>query len=248
VELVELGQTACAFIVLAIIVSSVISSVTGMAGGILMFTSMGVYIPMNPLIAIHGTVQLFANASRCWFLRRALLPAMCLPFAIGAIIGAAVTTVFIARYLTELIPLLILCLLIGYTLFKPSRMPDLRIRDKNFFWVGIATGSLGIIAGAVDPLLAAFFLRDDLAKEEVVANKSMMQLVTHLTKIPAFVYLGFAFREHLGMLALFSVAGIGGTWLGVYLLGHVNTRLFFKLMRAALFLAGLRVIYQIVTH
>lgn len=244
-EIVDLGQAATALILLAIIAASVISSVTGMAGGVLMFTAMGMYIPMNPLIAIHGTVQLFANASRVWFLRRALLPPMCIPFSIGAIIGAAVTTLFIARYLTELLPLLILCALIGYTLFRPAHLPDLKIRNGNFFWVGLGTGSLGIIAGAVDPLLAAFFIRDDLAKEEVVANKSMMQLVTHVTKIPAFVFLGFVFAEHLGMLALFSLAGIGGTWLGVYLLGHINTRLFFTLMRIALFLAGLRVLYQI---
>lgn len=60
------------------------------------------------------------------------------------------------------------------------------------------TGSLGILAGAVDPLLAAFFLRDDLTKEEVVANKSMMQLITHLTKVPAFIFLGFSFVENAG--------------------------------------------------
>jgi uncharacterized membrane protein YfcA len=244
-ELVELTNSALAAICAAIIVASIISSVTGMAGGLLMFTAMGLYIPLMPLIAIHGAVQVFANGSRSVFLWSAVRRRMCLPFAFGAMLGAAATTAFIARYLHETVPLLLLTLLIGYTLFKPARLPSLKIADHNFFWVGIATGSLGIVAGAIDPLLAAFFIRDDLSREQVVANKSMMQLITHLTKIPAFLYLGFNYAGHLSMIALFSIAGVLGTWFGVYLLGHMNNQWFFRLMRIALALAGLRLLWQL---
>lgn len=245
-ELIELSNLAIVFIVAVIIGATVISTVTGMAGGILMFSGMGVFVPMQPLIALHGTVQIFANASRSWFLRGHLRWQMCLPFGIGAIIGATATTLLVARYISETLPLLLLFGLIAYSLFRPARLPDLRIADRNFFWVGIATGSLGIVAGAIDPLLAAFFLREDLAKEEVVVNKSFMQLLTHLTKIPAFIYLGFSFQDHWQYILLFSIVGIVGTRFGVYLLHKIGNQLFFQLMRVALFLAGVRILYQLI--
>lgn len=245
-EAIDLSLTATLLVMVSIVAASVISSVTGMAGGILMFSAMNIFIPVRPLIAVHGVVQVFGNSARTWFLRRALRKAMCIAFAVGAIVGAAATTLFIARYASESIPLILLSILIFYTLFKPKSLPQLKIKDRNFFWVGLATGSLGILAGAIDPLLAAFFMRDDLSKEEVVANKSMMQLIAHLTKIPAFIFLGFSFIENIWLIALFSVTAVLSTRFGIYLLSRINDKLFFSLMWWALLIAGARVIYQLI--
>jgi uncharacterized protein len=245
-EVVDLSLTAILIVIGAIVVASIISSVTGMAGGILMFSAMNLFIPVKPLIAIHGVVQVFNNGARTWYLRTAMRWSMCAPFAVGAIIGATLTTLLIAKYATELIPLVLLTGLIFYTLFKPKQLPALKIKDRNFFWVGIATGSLGILAGAIDPLLAAFFLRDDLSKEEVVANKSMMQLIAHLTKVPAFIFLGFSFIDNAALIVVFSIAAVLATRLGVYLLSRIDDKVFFTLMWWALFLAGTRVVYQLV--
>ncbi len=244
-ELVELTPASILLIVIAIIVASVISGVTGMAGGVLMFAAMNVFIPLRPLIAIHGAVQIFNNAARSWYLRQHLLWSFCGPFALGAVLGALATTLVIAEYAGELVPLILLAALIFYTLFKPKHLPPLKVKPKNFVWVGVATGSMGIIAGAIDPLLAAFFLRDDMSKEEIVANKSMMQLVTHLTKIPAFLYLGFSFVDNFFLIALFSASAVLGTYFGIKLLNKIDRALFMRLMWWALFIAGLRVIYQL---
>ena len=243
--IIDLSVVAILLVLIAIVCSSIISSVTGMAGGILMFSAMNVFIPIRPLIAIHGVVQVFNNASRVWGLRKSVRWSMCCPFLIGAVAGVIITTMVFAHYTDEFVPLLLLALLIFYTLFKPSRLPHLKIRDRNFVWVGLVTGSLGIIAGAVDPLLGIFFLRDDLSKEEVVANKSMMQLITHLTKVPAFIFLGFSFADNIVLIALFSFAAVLGTQVGLHLLSRVNDKLFFMLMWWALFLSGIQVVSQL---
>ncbi|MGO3345864.1 MAG: hypothetical protein ACTIM4_11550 [Marinomonas sp.] len=67
---------------------------------------------------------------------------MCISFGFGTAIGAAITTFFIVRYVGQFFPLLILVLLIFYTLFKPKRMPHFNVNDRNFFWVGMATGCM----------------------------------------------------------------------------------------------------------
>ena len=247
-EVVDLSIAETALLLIAVAAASIISSVTGMAGGVLMFSAMNVFIPLRPLIAIHGAVQIFNNAARSWYLRTDLRLIMCGYFSVGAILGATITTLVIARYATELVPMMLLAGLIFYTLFKPKSMPKLKLTDRQFFWVGIATGSLGILAGAVDPLLAAFFMRDDLSKEEVVANKSMMQLVAHMTKVPAFIFLGFSFLDNLYLIVLFSIVAVVSTRFGLWLLSRINSGLFFRLMWWALCLAGVRVLYQIFQH
>ncbi|TBR42471.1 sulfite exporter TauE/SafE family protein [Marinomonas agarivorans] len=245
-DIVQLSNESLLWLSLAIALASMITSITGMAGGVLMFAAMSVYMPVRPLVAIHGIVQVFNNAARSWFLRSSIRWGMCLPFAVGAAIGALLTTLFIVEYVGEFFPLLLLVGLILYTLFKPKRMPQFKIPDRHFFGVGIATGAMGIIVGAIDPLLAVFFLRDDLTKEEVVSNKSLMQMFAHLTKIPAYLFLGFSFLDHAYLIAVLSLAAVIGARLGVTILRFIDVKVFFALMKLALFIAAGRIIYQLI--
>ena len=244
--IVELSHQALAILALAVAAASFITSLTGMAGGVLMFAAMNIYIPVRALVPIHGVVQMFNNATRSYHLRQDLRWSMVMPCSLRAILSAAATTVFIARYVGELFPLRIILVLTAYTVFRPVKAPPLKVSDKNFFWVGVATGSIGIIAGAVDPILAIFFLREDLSKESIVANKSMMQLVVHLTKIPAFIYLGFSFLEHADILIVLSLAGVVGGWLGVLALRRIQSQAFITLMKSALFISGAHILYQLI--
>lgn len=245
-DVVSLSNESLLWLSLAILLASSITSITGMAGGVLMFSAMSVFMPVKPLIAIHGVVQVFNNAARSWFLRGSIRWKMCWLFGIGAVLGASVTTLFIVQYVGEFFPLLLLVGLILYTLFKPKRMPQVKIQEKNFFWVGIATGAMGIIVGAIDPLLAVFFIRDDLTKEEVVANKSMMQMFAHLTKIPAFLFLGFSFIDNAPLIFILSIAAVLGAKIGVVILRYIDTKFFFTLMKLALLIAAGRIIYQLI--
>lgn len=245
-DVVYLSGESLIWLSLAIVLSSAITSITGMAGGVLMFSAMSVFMSIKPLIAIHGVVQVFNNAARSWFLRSHIRWSMCTPFLIGTVLGAALTTFFIVQYVGQFFPLLLLLLLIFYTLFKPKRLPQVKVKDKHFFWVGMATGCMGIVVGAIDPLLAVFFMRDDMTKEEIVCNKSLMQMFTHLTKIPAFLFLGFSFIDNAYVIVVLSVAAVLGAKLGILVLRYVSTRIFFLLMKLALLIAAGRIVYQLI--
>lgn len=244
VELVTLTHGTTALLAVVVFFAAALSATTGMAGGILMFLTMNVSIPLRPLIAIHGSVQIFNNAAQSFFLRGAIRWGMCGWFALGAVIGAAVTTVGLAKFVPEALTLGLLCAMTFYTLLRPSSLPALRLSDRNHLWLGVITGTVGIVAGAVDPILGAFLLREDLSKEEIVANKALMQLATHLTKIPAFVYLGFSFRDHLALIALFACAAVLGARFGVFLLARIKPKFFILAMKTAMWIVGLRVSYQ----
>ncbi len=245
-EVITLSLETTIWICIAIFSASLITSVTGMAGGVLMFAAMSQSMPLRPLIAIHGVIQIFSNAARCWFLAKHIRWGMCGTFSLGTILGSAAATFFLVNYVSEFMALSLLLILIVYTLFKPKKMPQILLSNYQFFGVGIITGAMGIIAGVIDPLLAVFFVRDDLSKEQVVATKSFMQLVTHLCKIPAFIYLGFSFMDNLPLILLLSTVAILGTQVGVRLLAVINSQMFFSLMKMALFISGAHISYQLV--
>ena len=246
-DVVSLTPGITALLAAVVFAAALLSSTTGMAGGILMFLTLNLAIPLRPLVAIHGTVQVFNNAAQSWLLRHALRWRMCAWFTVGVCIGAAATTIGLAQVVPEAVPLVLLTAMSFSALLRPPSLPPLRLSDRNHLWLGLATGSVGIIAGAVDPILGAFFLRDDLSKEEIVANKALMQMATHLTKIPAYLFLGFAFAEHLVLIGVLSIAALLGARTGVLLLQRMDPSRFFTLMRLAMWAVALRVAYQLVT-
>ncbi|WP_323843779.1 sulfite exporter TauE/SafE family protein [Microbulbifer magnicolonia] len=246
-ELGEISNLTMTLLLIACVVSAFISAVTGGAGGILMFAALNTAIPLRMLVPIHGAVQLMNNLARVFYVREHIRWDLCGPFFIGCTLGAGAMTVGLASLSWQQLPMALLAVLIFYTVFKPKKLPEIRLAPRNYFWVGIATGTLGILAGAVDPLLAAFFVRRDLSPQEIVANKSVMQAWCHALKIPAFIFLGFAFSDHLGLILLLTVAAVIGTRIGVALLNKLNSELFFNLMKVALLVAGIRIVYQLIT-
>lgn len=95
------------------------------------------------------------------------------------------------------------------------------------------------------PLMAPFFLRDDLTKEGIISTKSSVQTVGHLIKIPVFLSVGFPYMEHILLISILTIAAVIGTRVGVHLLGKINEKVFRVIFRSALFLAAVRLIYKV---
>ncbi|MDE1465129.1 sulfite exporter TauE/SafE family protein [Spartinivicinus poritis] len=246
-EVIDLSITTVVLLSLVAFVASLTSTVTGMGGGMLLFAAMNTVIPLRPLVALHGIVQFGNNLIRIYFLLTSIRWRIVIPFCIGALFGTIACVIVVEQLVNESIPLFILLVLITYTVFKPNKLPNLVIKDSNFLYVGVATGIIGILVGAIDPLLAVFFVRDDFSKEEVVANKSAMQCFTHLLKIPAYMYLGFSFLDHLEIILLLLAACAAGNYLGIKLLQKINKQFFFILLKLVLLIAGIRLGYQLLT-
>ena len=225
--------------------TSALSAATGMGGGVLLFTLMTLYFPMTILIPIHGIIQFFNNFFILIFLKGHIKKSLVTPFLFGSVFGLAAGAAVVNQIIQTKTPQIIIIVLILYTLFRPKKLPDLEFKHSNFFWVGLITGFLGLIAGAIDPVLGPFFVRKDLSKEEVIANKAFMQAVVHLAKVPIFIWLGFDYVPYLGFCLLTNIACIFGTKYGIVLLKKMNEQTFMTVFRIALMATGARMIYKV---
>ncbi len=226
--------------------TSALSAATGMGGGVLLFTIMTMYFPIQVIIPIHGVIQFFNNFLTLNFLKVYLRKTLMVPFIWGALPGIFLASLLLSRIIKTQAPQTIILALIIYSLFRPKQLPDLELKHKHFFWVGLITGFLGIIAGAIDPVLAPFFVRKDLTKEEVIANKAAMQAIVHFAKIPVFLSLGFDYLPYISFCLITNVACFFGTKFGIILLQKMSDNIFLKVFRFALLATGLRMAWKLI--
>lgn len=225
--------------------TAILSGVAGMGGGVALLAAMTFVVPYNALVPLHGTTQLISNSSRAIFLFKHIHKKIFLFFLIGMPMGVVIATELIRSLPSRVFPLILLASLIAYALFKPKKLPPLKIPVWAFALVGVIAGMLGILVGATGPFLAVFFLRDDLIKEEIVSTKATMQMAVHTLKIPAYFYLGFDYLSHWHIILILALSSLVGTRIGVSLLKKVKDTLFRKIYRIALFAALLRIAYMV---
>ena len=242
-----------AILILASFITSSISAVLGMGGGIILLGIMAIIIPEGYMvIALHGIIQLASNTTRTFVFRNFLKKELIKEFFIGAIIGVSISIAIIVLIIqffevqsanqiqAEFLKPLIGTFIIWYLFFKKKRKHQ---QNSSFTKVGFISGISSIFIGATGPLIAPFFLNKTLSKENVIANKAACQMITHMTKIPLFIYLFNVnyVSEYKLLLPLIIVVFIG-THFGKKILSFIPEQLFKKLFRIALLIIALRLI------
>ena len=194
------------------------------------------------MVPVHGVVQLTSNFTRSMALWRSvrwsLVAYYCPGMILGAWIGLQLYRGAGLPWFKPAIGGFVVASLL-WQRFKPKRLV---LPTWVFAPAGIGGGFLTITVGAAGPYLAAFFLRDDLDRHEIVATKAMIQTFGHLLKIPAFLSIGFPYLDHLPLILPLLLAVIGGTFLGTHLLRRMPERVFGRVFRTVLWILGVRLL------
>ena len=85
-----------AVLILAAFITSSISAVLGMGGGIILLGIMAIIIPEGYMvIALHGIIQLVSNISRAYVFREYLVNSVIKSFFVGSVTGLVLSTLII---------------------------------------------------------------------------------------------------------------------------------------------------------
>jgi uncharacterized protein len=212
----------------AAFLTSIVSGVLGMAGGVALIGIMAAVLPAAHVVPLHGMVQLFSNGSRTWLMRKDVVWRELLWFVLPLVVGVAIGTWLARTIRLQGLPQLVGAMLIAFVVWrrflanKRSHHVPLLAYALCGFFVGVA----GLFVGATGPMSAPVFRRDDWTPRQIVATMALAQAVGHFMKLPAFVALGFDYRPHLPMLACLFVAAFVGTWVGRRVLESVSRERF----------------------
>jgi len=244
-----------AILLIASFLTSSISAVLGMGGGIILLGIMSIIIPEGYMvIALHGVIQLISNSTRTFVFRNHIKKNIINKFTIGALIGVFISILiilFITQYynvnsadeikvdfLKPIIGIFIL-----WHLFLKKRIKKQNRKKKSFIYVGLIGGISSIFIGAIGPLIAPFFLKSELTKENIIANKAACQTITHLTKFPLFIYFfNVNYINELNTLFPLILAVYIGTNFGKKILHFIPEELFKKIFKYTLLIIALRLI------
>ena len=118
-------------------------------------------------------------------------------------------------------------------------------QNKTFYRVGGISGISTVFIGATGPLIAPFFLNQKLTKENIIANKAACQVITHLGKVPLFIFFfKVNYLEEYNVLLPLILAVFIGTNFGKQILKFIPDKIFKKLFKFILLIIAIKLIVE----
>jgi uncharacterized membrane protein YfcA len=221
--------------------TSAVTAVTGIGGGMMLIAIMPGFLPAAAIVPVHAVVQLFANSSRAMFGWRFLRWEFVLAFIAGSILGGSIAA-GIAREINLAYTPLFIAAYILFVTWGPAPKFN-KPPPGEFVIIGAIQTGLSMLVGATGPMSQAALMARGLQRDALVVSGALMTTFTHLTKVLLFALLGFSFIEFWQVILGMSIAVIVGALIGTRIRYQVPEALFRRILKWALTLLALRMIY-----
>ena len=177
-----MSAATAAFVLAAALLTSVLSGVFGMAGGLVLMGALALVLPVQAAFAAHGVIQIVANGGR------AALHARHVRWSIVGFYAVAAAAAGLAVAAVSFVPSKpALYLLLGLTpmlVWLPKDRVRLdAARPLHALVSGFLVTTLNLLAGVAGPLLDIFFVRTAMTRHQIVATKAATQVFSHLMKV-----------------------------------------------------------------
>lgn len=226
---------AAAIILVTTLVTSFISGIFGMAGGIILMAVLVALVSVAMAMIIHGGIQMFANGYRAFLLRSHIDWRVFGFYCIGALAG--ITALFFVSWTPDKRTLYLLLGLTPLLIWLPKERLHLNIkRPPHAIFAGFGVQGLNTLAGVAGPMLDLFFVQADMTRQQIVATKSVTQALSHLVKIgfwsvPVVTAAGWSALPPWWLFAAAIPLSMLGTTLGKRVLERMNDVNFRKWMK-----------------
>ncbi|MBJ7499968.1 MAG: sulfite exporter TauE/SafE family protein [Sphingopyxis sp.] len=234
-------------IVAAAFLTSILSGIFGMAGGLVFMGVLAWMLPAATALALHGVIQFASNVWRAALHRAHVAWPVLLWFGIGAAaaIGFFSLVVFTPTKFYVFLALGLMPILV----WLPERWLAL---DATNRWHAIGGGfvstGLALVSGVSGPVTDLLFIHGKLNRHQVVATKAVMQAIGHASKVLIYgaLLLGAATREivPLSVTAVAVLASMAGIMVGGHILGRISEAYFRASRRWIVTIIGAAFLYQ----
>ncbi len=229
------------------VVTSFISGIFGMAGGMLLIGFLLTMLPVPVAMVFHGVIQIAANGWRSWLWRHHINWSVVLQFGLGSGFSLLVFSSF-----AFVPPKSLVLLAIGLTPFValsvPQRIaPNIEARGQAFA-AGAIGGALQLVSGVTGPILDIFYVRTGMSRQMNVSTKAAAQVMGHLSKV---IYFGGMVANPAGrdleqwlVMAYAAVFAVVGTTLSRAVLDRLSDKQFYYWTRRVILAIGVVYIGQ----
>lgn len=171
-----------AIIFSAVFVTSLLSGIFGMAGGLILMGVFTAIFPLSYAMVLHGVVQLFANGWRAFLIRQHIQWRIVGRYLIGVVL--AIGGLCLVFWQPDKQAVFIMLGVLAFVPWIPKSLFALDVnRPFQAEVLGFIAQALNTLAGVVGPVLDIFFVKSDMTRQQIVATKGATQVIAHLTKI-----------------------------------------------------------------
>ena len=222
-------------LLLVVLVTSTISGVFGMAGGLMLMGALTLAMPVAAAMVTHGAVQFVSNGWRAVLHRKHINWRIILFYGVGSAIAAALLAL-VTYEPTKAWIFLLLGLVPGLAWLPKGRFNLDAAKPSHAVACGLSVTGLNVIAGVSGPLLDVFFTRTDLTRHQIVATKAATQAFSHTVKMIFYGVPLFASAQSSGLppwwfFAAAAPLAMIGAWLGGMVLDKMSDKSFLKWTR-----------------
>lgn len=226
----------------AVLVTSTVSGVFGMAGGLLLMGALTLVLEVPAAMVTHGVVQLSSNGWRAVLHRRHVRWPILGLYALGSAAASAILTLLVYSPSRAWVALL-LGLVPGITWLPRSWFRLDAARPLHAVTCGLIVTGLNVLAGVSGPLLDVFFVRTALTRHQIVATKAATQVLAHAVKVLFYAAPLFGSRETAGLpppwfFALAIPLAMSGAVLGGRILDRLSDQNFLRYTRVIVTVIG----------
>ena len=206
-------------------VTSFITSVASVGGGMIMLASLAQYFSPSSLIPLHALIQLSNNVSRTYLFRKDIVFSIFQPILIGSIFGSLIGIALFSAIPEGIILLLIGLFIIFMVYFKHSLRNVTKFLPNSL--CGILSASIGMLVGANGPVVSAFLATKNLQPKELIGTHGAIMVFQHFFKIIAFISLfNFEILQYLVLIICTTLTGFLGAWFAKIYLEKISKNLF----------------------
>lgn len=223
----------------AIVGTSFISGLFGMAGGMILMGILLALLPVPAAMVLHGVTQLASNGWRAWLWRAHVDWKVAGGYLAGGL-GALALFAAMQFVVDKATAFIVLGLMPFVNRAVPARFAFDIARDGHSVLCGFLCTALQLVAGVSGPILDIFFANGALDRRRVVATKAISQMSGHAMKLAYFGAIVATGDALIGpeLAALGVVAALIGTTLSRRVLDAMTDVQFYGWTRRLITTAG----------
>lgn len=207
--------------VVSVLVTSFVSGVFGMAGGMILMGVLVTFMPVSAAMVLHGAAQLTSNGWRAFLWRRHSDFRIFGRFLVGLLLSGLLFA-FIGFVPDRALVLITLGIVPFLVVLIPRRYVPQATSRGGAELCGFLNTSMQFIAGVSGPLLDVFYVRTEMDRRAIVATKASCQAAAHLAKL---IYFGYAMGGGSAVPPLVIAIAVGTAVIGTSLSKFVLERL-----------------------
>lgn len=211
-----------AAVVAAVFLTSMLSGIFGMAGGMILLWLLLLVLPASAAIAAQGLIQMIANGSRAILVRRYIDWRILGTMLAG--LACAALALSLLRYTPELVVVTFAVGLLPVLVWIPRSWLALDAsRPLHAFVCGALGGGLNLTVGVAGPTVDIFFIRTEMDRRRVIATKAAMQVLSHAAKIAFYADAAFGLTAtEWQAVAIGAPVAVLGTYAGGFVLERMT--------------------------